>query len=416
MNLVVPANVQANDVLIATIFAGDYTSSTLPVVGAPTGWTLVTQKAHGQAALLQVYVHVANSTDANRTYSWTTNVWVGAACSLAAFSGVNTSSPIDQSASQDNTSASATYSTPQFTTSSSGDLLVAAYAGYSLNSPPATSWSTPTGMSQRVNRSNGGLLALSNDDKSQTSAGATGTFSSTATPGQTYALTSLVALRAGSSPPPTSIAFRASATYVSQSTSTMDMALTAPASVQVNDVLIATIFAGDYLSTSLPVVTAPTGWTLVTQTAHGTAAALKVYSHVAVAGDAGRTFHWTTDVWVGATCSMVAYSGANAAVPVDVKASQDNPGAASAYSTPSVTTTAGGDLLLTAYAGYSQTATTTWSTPTGMTQRTNFNNAGLLSLSNDDKTQTAAGATGTFSSTATVAQDYALTALVALKK
>jgi hypothetical protein len=51
-----------------------------------------------------------------------------------------------------------------------------------------------------------------------------------------------------------------------------------------------------------------------------------------------------------------------------------------------------------------------------MNQRTNFNNGALLSLSNDDKTQASAGATGTFASTSTPGQSYALTALVALKK
>ena len=268
-------------------------------------------------------------------------------------------------------------------------------------------------MSQRVNLSNGGLLALSNDDHGQSAAGATGAFSSTATPSQTYALTALVALRPASAPAP--ISYRAGNTYVSSSTSTMDMALTVPSSVRANDVLIATLFAGDYLSTSLPVVTAPGGWTLVTQVAHGTAALLQVYSRVAVAGDAGATFHWTTNVWVGAACSVVAYSNASSVAPVDAKASQDNATAATSYATPQVTTTAAGDLLLAGFAGYSQNGVTSWAAPAAMTQRLNFNNAGLLSLSNDDKIQSAAGASGTFSSSVTPGQAYALTALVALK-
>ena len=39
-----------------------------------------------------------------------------------------------------------------------------------------------------------------------------------------------------------------------------------------------------------------------------------------------------------------------------------------------------------------------------------------MALANDDKVQSAAGDSGTFSSTANVSQSYALTALVALKR
>jgi len=169
-------------------------------------------------------------------------------------------------------------------------------------------------------------------------------------------------------------------------------------------------------------VTAPSGWTLVKQVSHGTAALLQIYSHVATATDPGKTYSWTTNFFVGSTSSLVAYSGASAAVPIDVSAAQDNPSAASTYSTPAVTTTAAGDLLLATYVGYNNniSPTTGWSAPTGMTQRVFLNNSrgtggDLLSLSNDDKIQAAAGASGTFSSTAAQGQNYALTALVALK-
>jgi len=281
-------------------------------------------------------------------------------------------------------------------------------------------------MTQRVflNNSNGtggDLLSLSNDDKIQAAAGASGTFSSTATQGQNYALTALIALRPIGAPPP--ISFRAMSTYFEKSTSTTSINLVVPASVQANDVLIASIFVGDYPGTSLPTVGAPGGWTLVRQVSHGTAALLQIYSRVAISTDPGATYSWTTNFFVGSTSSLVAYSGASAAAPVDVSAAQDNPSAAASYSTPAVTTTAAGDLLLATYAGYNNviSPTTGWSAPTGMTQRVFLNNSNgtggdLLSLSNDDKIQAAAGASGTFSSTATQGQNYALTALVALKR
>src|SRR5207248_4520358 len=91
---------------------------------------------------------------------------------------------------------------------------------------------------------------------------------------------------------PVPISFRAASTYYSISTSTMDMTLTVPSSVQTSDVMVASIYAGDYLSSTLPVVTAPQGWTLVKQVTHGSAGLLYIYSRVAQAGEAGRTYDW----------------------------------------------------------------------------------------------------------------------------
>jgi hypothetical protein len=139
---------------------------------------------------------------------------------------------------------------------------------------------------------------------------------------------------------------------------------------------------------------------------------------VASSTDAGTKYSWTTDVWVGSASSLLAYVNASA---VDVSAAQDNPNSSATYSTPPTTTTAGGDLLIATYAGYTQNGEPlSWSTPSGMSQRVFLNNSdqtshGLLSLSNDDEIQSAAGSTGTFASTANPTQTYVLTALVALK-
>jgi hypothetical protein len=195
MDLIVPPSAQANDTLLAFIFIGDYFTDGLwspPDITAPPGWTLLSQASDGNAGLLQVYSRVAVAWDAGTTYSWTTWMWVGANCSLLAYSGATS---VDASAAQDNPYFASTYSTPAVTTTSASDMLVAAYAAYSWNSPPPGSWSAPAGMAQRVNLNNGGLLTLSNDDAIQSAAGWSGAFSATATPSQNYALTALVALR-----------------------------------------------------------------------------------------------------------------------------------------------------------------------------------------------------------------------------
>src|SRR5207253_9640605 len=143
----------------------------------------------------------------------------------------------------------------------------------------------------------------------------------------------------------------------------------------------------------------------------------QIYSRVATASDAGTTYSWTTDIWVGAACSLVAYSGVNTQAPIDSSALQDNTTSSSTFSTPAVTTTAAGDVLLATYAGFSSAGSqSTWSTPSGMTQRVLANRASLrLALSNDDKTQSAAGGSGTYSATSSRVQDYAITGVVALR-
>ena len=214
--------------------------------------------------------------------------------------------------------------------------------------------------------------------------------------------------------PASSIAFRDRSTYVSRSTSTMGIALAVPATVHAGDALIANVFIGDYLaSAAAPTITAPAGWTLLKTVKQGTAAVLAIYSKVAAATDPGHTYTWTTSDWVGSASSMLAYSGTNATAPVDASAALDNTAAGATYSTPSVTTTAPGDMLIEVYAGYANLAA--WSAPAGATQRVKLNNAGLLSISNADLVKSAAGTAGAVASTSAPAQSYALTAQIALK-
>jgi hypothetical protein len=101
---------------------------------------------------------------------------------------------------------------------------------------------------------------------------------------------------------------------------------------------------------------------------------------------------------------------------VDTSASKDIAVAATSYATPPVTTRAAGDLLVAAYIGGAQASPpASWSAPAGMVQRVNAGDGGLLSLSNDEVAQPAAGVSGTFTAGASSMQGYALTALLALR-
>jgi hypothetical protein len=109
-----PANVQANDVLIAQL-AIDNDSIT---VTAPSGWTLIRKDQYSGGGIMQaLYYHqVVAGTPEPGSYTWT---WSGtganAAGSIAAFSGVNTSAPIVSSGAA-SSSQSSSITAPGITT------------------------------------------------------------------------------------------------------------------------------------------------------------------------------------------------------------------------------------------------------------------------------------------------------------
>ncbi|MCA1827707.1 MAG: glycoside hydrolase domain-containing protein [Myxococcales bacterium] len=208
---------------------------------------------------------------------------------------------------------------------------------------------------------------------------------------------------------------RAQATKSYGGQATKSLNLTMPSSVQANDLLVATVFAGQYPTQrgTLSIAT-PSGWTLVAQTAHGATGFLRIYRRVATASDAGRAYTWTTNLRSGAAMSVLAYVGASG---LDLAAAQDNASAGTTYATPAATTAAAGDVLVSVHAGWSQASPpATWSTPAGMTARAAVGNGGLLSLSEADATQAAAGSAGPFTATASRTESWALTALVAVKR
>lgn len=193
--------------------------------------------------------------------------------------------------------------------------------------------------------------------------------------------------------------------------STHSLSLAAPTSTAPGDLLIATLFVGERSGFS---VSAPSGWTLVRQVAHGASGTLAVYTRAAMAGDAGRSWTWTSSLRVGAAMSMLAYAGAS---QVEVSAAQDDAAAGATYATPAIATAASGDLLVAVHAGAAQSwPPAAWSAPAGMTQRASAGDGSLLSLSQADMTQAAPGAAGPFSASASRAESWALTALLALQR
>jgi hypothetical protein len=108
------------------------------------------------------------------------------------------------------------------------------------------------------------------------------------------------------------------------------------------------------------------------------------------------------------------YVGVDGAAPINADAGRDVVGSGTAYSTPSLTTTVANAMLVASFAGHSA-GPSTWTAPPGMTVRANLNNADTRSGTSDEALQATAGVTGQKTATAVLAQDYALTHLLALK-
>jgi hypothetical protein len=199
------------------------------------------------------------------------------------------------------------------------------------------------------------------------------------------------------------------------SDSTTNLTLPVPAGAQPGDVLVASLGFGKSSATTQPTLTAPPGWALVRRTNMGSIAAMAVYTHVFAPGE--NSFTWTTNVTVGAAVFMAAYSGVNAASPVEVSAGASVASAAgTSIVAPSVTTTTANDMLVASYYGWRNGGRgTTWLAPVGMTELGDATTTTSRSGTLDGALQPGAGASGTKTATASAAQDHVVTTLIALK-
>jgi hypothetical protein len=183
------------------------------------------------------------------------------------------------------------------------------------------------------------------------------------------------------------------------------------------DLLIAYIAAGSTGNTSLPVFTAPTGWTLLGRTDHTTIGSLVVYWKIATSAEP-LTDTWSASEPVIYAAWILAYGGVDTAQPIDAFAALDLGTAGTQFATPPLTTTGPGELVVATFAGHS-TGTTllsaTWSLPPGTTSRVNFNNAQARSGASFDAPAAVAGAVLPVTSTAMETQDFAATHVVAIR-
>jgi inosine-uridine preferring nucleoside hydrolase len=415
LHLNVPAGAAAGDVLIASLGFGSSVATSQPILAAPSGWTLVSKTNRDPTATLAVYQHVLAAGETG--FTWTTSIPVGGAIFLSAFGGVDTTNPVDTFGGQVVTATGAV-AAPSVTTTGANELLLASYFAYKSGAV-GTSWSPPSGMAEIGDAHNGGSRSGTIDYGAQATAGATGPETATASSSQDYAIGALVALRPTASPPPPpppstgGIAFHGATKASYASDSTTSLRLDAPSAAVPGDVLVASLGFGSSSATSQPTLTAPAGWTLVSQTNKDSVGALAVYQHVFAAGETSYT--WPVSRSVGGAAFLAAFAGIDTATPVDTANGQVLLSTGS-VSAPTLTTTTAGDLLLSGFYGYHGNALgDSWTPPSGMAELGDTSNLASRSGSVDYAVQDAAGSTGTKTATASGAQDYAIATLVALR-
>jgi len=165
------------------------------VVTAPTGWQEIARTDNDVSVTLITYWKVAASGDPS-TFRWTVDGQTTAEGSIIPLSGVNTTTPVD--ASSGNSGFATTATTSSITTTASNDEVIALFAtdvGKSVNA--GAYFSTASGMTEKFDVTNTPFgPSMAADDAIKTSAGSTGSISSTISGGKARNwVTQIIALR-----------------------------------------------------------------------------------------------------------------------------------------------------------------------------------------------------------------------------
>ena len=256
LRLTAPAGAQSGDVLIASLGFGSSYVSSQPTLTPPAGWTLVTRTDRNTNAALAIYRHVFSAGETS--YTWTASALVGGTVFLGAFSGVDSSNPVDVAAGLAQ-GASTSLLAPSVTTTAANEMLVASFYGYRSNASTG-SWTPPMGMTEIADANNGGSRSGSVAYSTHPFASATGQKAATPSATLDYGIAALIALRPSGlvqpppppPPPATGVVFHGASQAAYGSDATTSLRLTAPAAAQPGDVLVASLGFGSSAASTQP--------------------------------------------------------------------------------------------------------------------------------------------------------------------
>lgn len=185
--------------------------------------------------------------------------------------------------------------------------------------------------------------------------------------------------------------FRAAASATNSSYAEATIVINKPTGTVSGDLLFSAIVS-DFANIS----TAPSGWTLIRNTSAATGNRLITYYKVA-GGSEPSTYTWTFDANTDISGGIIAYSGLTG-TPLDVENGQENSSASTSVTAPAVTVTNSDSLLIFAGGVNEDNDATTYTAPSGMTERVDtFNTWSSLEIADQN---VASGSTGTRVATA----------------
>lgn len=164
LTLAAPAGVTAGDVMLAAIATDGATITTL------AGWTLV--RTNGTTNRLAIYSRVAAALETG-PYAWVLSTTGASRGTVAAFTGIHNTTPVDTSGG--GAANGGTKTAPSLTASTNDEMLVTFY-----DDDQNSTFTTPAGMTEIADGSQGGNIALAVDYLAIVATGATGTKASTA--------------------------------------------------------------------------------------------------------------------------------------------------------------------------------------------------------------------------------------------
>lgn len=370
----------SNQLLIATVAVNGVGS-----LSTPSGWTQINSTSNSSSLTLATYYRIAPSTmPSSYSFSWSSNK--AAAAGIVAYTGFDTSTPIDVTGS-DGTGSNRILAASGVTTTGTNNLVVAAYAVTT-----STTISPPSSLTEAYTKAGSSGPTLEVASMTQAAAGSTGNQSATVGSNSTWTA-HLFAIRAATS------------------TST-NLTIGVPTNAA-GDVLIAAVAAS---GGSGATVTAPTGWTSIRRTNNSTTTALATWYRVVTAAETG-SYTWTLGSGVTASGTIAAYSGVDTASVIDPTAAAGSGGTgatgsgSSATASAITTTTTNAEAI----AVYAVSGSTSWTKPTNYTEQVDIA-AGSTgpTLSLYDKTLTSSGSSGTAQASAN-ASGYWAAQLVALR-
>ena len=188
LSLSKPSGTTASDVLIAhVVVRGASKTSITP----PSGWQLVRRDNTTGSIGVAIYYKVAGSSEPS-SYSFSFSSYDDASGGIAAYSGVDTASPIDASSGKYN-SDSSTMTAPSVTTTTPSDMLL--FFGAVTTSASVT---PPSGMTEKWEAMNSGLTTSEMAQQLLTSSGSTGNKTGSHSASGNSNISQLVALRPAS--------------------------------------------------------------------------------------------------------------------------------------------------------------------------------------------------------------------------